>query len=88
MSPQHLVRVDYVRKHYVGESWHPLYSPDYRWYYLNRQTKDEALLMKIYDSKEDVPARCKCMTRMESAGLHVILTRYRLFYRLSTLLLC
>ena len=61
VSPQNVLRVDHVRKHHVGESLYPLYKPDYRWYYLNRQTRDEVLLLKIFDSKEGVPARCKSM---------------------------
>lgn len=54
-----LVAVDHVRKNYVGEGLYPLARPKYRWHYLNRQTKDEVLLIKTFDSKEDVPAKCK-----------------------------
>lgn len=53
-----LIAIDHVRRTYVGESYYPLHSEDMRWYYLSNQTKDEALIMKMYDSKEDVPARC------------------------------
>lgn len=53
------MRVDHVRKHHIGESLYPLQSADYRWYYLNRQSPDEVLLFKIFDSKEGVQAKCK-----------------------------
>lgn len=51
--------VDHVRKSYVGESLYPLAYPGYRWHYLNRQTKDEVLMFKTYDSSESAPARCE-----------------------------
>ncbi|OAA43583.1 hypothetical protein ISF_09668 [Cordyceps fumosorosea ARSEF 2679] len=54
-----LIQVDHVRKYYIGESLYPLQSASYRWYYLNRQTPDEVLLFKIFDSKENVQAKCK-----------------------------
>lgn len=54
-----LLAVDHVRKHYVGEGLYPLADPQYRWYYLNQQTKDEVILIKTFDSKEGVAAKCK-----------------------------
>ncbi|KAL7791168.1 putative 7 alpha-cephem-methoxylase [Trichoderma afarasin] len=54
-----LLTVDHVRKTYVGESMYPLACPErYKWYYLNRQEKEEVLLFKTYDS--DINARAKC----------------------------
>jgi hypothetical protein len=53
-----LVTADHVRKFYIGESLYPLHNESYRWYYLNRQTKDEVLLLKMFDNKEGVKARC------------------------------
>lgn len=54
-----LLEVDHVRKYYIGESLYPLQSPGYKWYYLNRQTRNEVILFKNFDSKPDVPAKCK-----------------------------
>ena len=45
-----LVEADHVRKHYSGTNYYALSSPHYRWYYLNKQTKDEVTLVKIFDS--------------------------------------
>ncbi|KAH7202667.1 hypothetical protein BKA60DRAFT_581713 [Fusarium oxysporum] len=58
VPPEKLIKVDHVRKHHIGESLYPLESDRYRWYYLNKQTPDEALLIKMFDSKEDVVAKC------------------------------
>ena len=53
-----LVTADHVRKFYIGESLYPLHNGSHRWYYLNRQTKDEVLLLKMFDNKEGVMATC------------------------------
>ncbi|KAM7214593.1 putative 7 alpha-cephem-methoxylase [Rhypophila decipiens] len=65
-----LLTVDHVRKTYVGESYYPLPSPDqYRWYYLNRQTPDEVLMFKTYDSDTKAPARCCPHTSFAQSGV-------------------
>ncbi|KAF5667726.1 hypothetical protein FDENT_12034 [Fusarium denticulatum] len=58
VPPEKLIKVDHVRKHHIGESLYPLECDRYRWYYLNKQTPDEVLLIKMFDSKEDVAAIC------------------------------
>lgn len=58
---------DFVRKQYVGESMYPLPGwGQYRWYYLSCQTRDEVLMLKMYDSDKDVRARCKFKRRLGS----------------------
>ncbi|KAH8807701.1 hypothetical protein F5884DRAFT_900056 [Xylogone sp. PMI_703] len=64
-----LVAVDHVRKYYTGESLYPLACSKYRWHYLNLQTKDEVLLFKTFDSKEDVPAKCCPHTSFAQSGV-------------------
>ncbi|UPK91720.1 hypothetical protein LCI18_002655 [Fusarium solani-melongenae] len=59
VPPEMPLRVDHVRKYYVGESLYPLQSPKYRWHYLNRETRDEVLLFKMFDSRESVAAKCE-----------------------------
>ncbi|KAL1621774.1 hypothetical protein SLS54_005297 [Diplodia seriata] len=54
-----LLAADHVRKTYVGESLYPMFSENMRWYYLSRQTKDEVILLKTYDSSPNVRARCE-----------------------------
>ncbi|KAK2592217.1 hypothetical protein QQS21_010069 [Conoideocrella luteorostrata] len=53
-----LVEVDVVRPSYVGESYYPMEHNGYRWYFMDKQTKEEVLLFKMYDSNEAVKAKC------------------------------
>jgi len=53
-----LVEVDVVRRTFIGESYYPLEDQRYRWHFLNRQTADELLFMKMSDTKTNVKARC------------------------------
>ena len=39
----------------TGENYSLRHSPDHKWYYYSRQTKDECLVFKVYDKKEDGP---------------------------------
>jgi hypothetical protein len=57
-----LVKVDVVRRTFLGESYYPLEGGGYRWHFLDHQTPDELLFMKMSDSKQDVKAKCKCET--------------------------
>ncbi|KAK3687875.1 hypothetical protein B0T22DRAFT_375046 [Podospora appendiculata] len=58
VPPEKLLAVDHVRKYHIGESLYPLYCDTSRWYYLNGQSKDEALLFKTYDSSPKAAAKC------------------------------
>merc|ERR1740139_1866193 len=37
----------------IGESLTPLYSPKHRWVYFPEMTSNEALLLKVFDSRKD-----------------------------------
>lgn len=51
MPMANCLTADFVRKQYVGESMYPLPGwGQYRWYYLSCQTRDEVLMLKMYDS--------------------------------------
>lgn len=52
-----LVESDLVYKQRVGETYSVTYSPAHRWYYAPELRRDEALLLKIMDSKTDGRAR-------------------------------
>ncbi|KAF1048729.1 CmcJ/NvfI family oxidoreductase [Xylophilus sp.] len=54
IAPQDLVPSSLVYPDKVGETYSFLYSPAHRWYYFPRLTPAEALLLKIYDAREDV----------------------------------
>lgn len=40
-----------------NEQWHMIAKPEHRWYYCSDMTPQEALLIKIFDSKKDGRAR-------------------------------
>ena len=52
-----LVASDLVYKARVGETYSVTYNPAHRWYYAPELRRDEALLLKIMDSKTDGRAR-------------------------------
>lgn len=52
-----LVTSDLVYKNRVGETYSVTYNPAHRWYYAPELRRDEALLLKIMDSKTDGRAR-------------------------------
>ncbi|KAF2175361.1 putative 7 alpha-cephem-methoxylase [Zopfia rhizophila CBS 207.26] len=58
VGPRDLVLADHVRKTYIGETVYPLYQDNYKWYYLNRQTRDEVLILKMFDSEPTAKAKC------------------------------
>jgi len=52
-----LVPSDLVYPHRTGETYAVTYNPAHRWFYLREMTREEALLLKCYDSKTDGRAR-------------------------------
>ncbi len=54
-----LVAADNIRRDFVGENMFAKHNPDFRWYYLPDQGKEEVLLIKIYDSSPEVESRRK-----------------------------
>jgi hypothetical protein len=49
-----LVGTDLVYRDRVGETYSVRYSPAHRWYFYPHMRRDEALLIKCYDSRRDV----------------------------------
>ncbi len=56
--PENLIAVERRAKDRIGELLLLTYNPDQRWYYFNRMARDEALLIKTFDSADDGRARC------------------------------
>jgi len=52
-----LVPSDLVYRERVGETYSVRYNPAHRWFYTPEMRRDEALLLKIADTRTDIPAR-------------------------------
>jgi hypothetical protein len=61
-----------VRLKYFGGTHYLYHRPTHKWYYLSNQSTEEALLMKIFDSKQDAPASCKHQIQVMSLSLKLI----------------
>lgn len=52
-----LVPSDLVYRERVGETYSVRFNPAHTWYYVPEMRRDEALLLKIADTRTDIPAR-------------------------------
>jgi hypothetical protein len=59
------VPADLVYRDKVGEVYRFTYNPGHRWFYFPRLERDEAILLKCYDSKEDGRARFSAHTAFD-----------------------
>ena len=57
VDPQDLVPSDLVYRERVGETYSVTWNPAHRWYYTPEMRTDEALLLKIADTRTDIAAR-------------------------------
>jgi hypothetical protein len=53
VRPQSLIATDLVYPDRVGEIYYVAYDPNLRWHYFSGMTRDEALLLKVFDSADD-----------------------------------
>lgn len=58
VQPTDLIASDFVRRKYAGETYFVQYNADQKWFYLSNQENDEVIMMKMYDSSNDVEAKC------------------------------
>jgi hypothetical protein len=65
IDPRDFVPSDLVYPDRVGETYRFKYNPNHRWFYFPRLDRDEAILLKCYDSKEDGRARFTAHTAFE-----------------------
>jgi hypothetical protein len=59
------VPTDLVYRDRVGETLSFLYNPKHRWYFFPRMQRNEAILLKCYDSEDDGRARFTAHTAFE-----------------------
>jgi hypothetical protein len=57
VAPDDLVPADLVYQNRVGETYAVTYNPSHRWFYVPAMQRDEALLIKCFDSLTDGRAR-------------------------------
>ncbi|MEQ8355325.1 MAG: CmcJ/NvfI family oxidoreductase [Kiloniellaceae bacterium] len=57
VRPEDLIATDQIFPDRVGEIYHLAHHPAQRWYYVPQMTRDEVLLIKGWDSRDDGRAR-------------------------------
>jgi hypothetical protein len=65
VAPGDLVPSDLVYRDRVGETYAVRFNPQHRWFYVPDMQRDEALLLKCYDSETDGRARFAPHTAFE-----------------------
>jgi hypothetical protein len=65
LGAEDIVPTDLVYRERVGETYGFLYNPKHRWYYFPRLERNEAILLKCYDSEDDGRARFTAHTSFD-----------------------
>jgi hypothetical protein len=65
IAPNDLLPTDLVYQHRVGETYSVTYNSSHRWFYFPDMQRNEALLIKCYDSEEDGRARFTAHTAFD-----------------------
>jgi len=65
IAPADFVATDLVYPDRTGEIYQVAYSPNHRWFYFPKMRRDEALLLKCYDSATDGRARFTAHTAFD-----------------------
>jgi hypothetical protein len=65
LEAKDIVPMDLVYRERVGETFGFLHNPKHRWYYFPRMQRNEAILLKCYDSMDDGRARFTAHTSFE-----------------------
>jgi hypothetical protein len=65
LGAEEIVPIDLVYRDHVGEIYGFLYNPKHRWFYFPRMTRNEAILLKCYDSMDDGRARFTAHTSFD-----------------------
>ncbi len=57
MQPEDLIATDRIHADRVGEIYNLAYAPEQRWYWAPEMERDEVLLIKGWDSRDDGRAK-------------------------------
>ena len=71
MAPEDFVATDLVYADRTGEIYQVAHGPDQRWFYFPKMRRDEALLLKVYDSATDGRARFTAHTAFDDPTMPV-----------------
>ncbi|MCZ6644118.1 MAG: CmcJ/NvfI family oxidoreductase [Gammaproteobacteria bacterium] len=66
IARESLLATDLVRPDRIGEIYQVVYRPDQRWFYFPNMRRDEALLLKCFDSATDGRARFTAHTAFDN----------------------
>ena len=66
ISPQEIVTFEIRYPDRIGENYFSCFSPAHKWVYYPNMTKDEALLIKVWDSKGDLGRNESCRDSQDS----------------------
>ena len=66
VHPDELVETDHIRRGYAGAMLYLLYSSSHRWYFMNKQSKNDVALLKIFDSSPATKAKCKAQNYVQA----------------------
>ena len=59
-----LVEADHIRRHYMGSTLYLMPNVKHRFYYMSKQSKNDVVIFKNFDSNPDVAASCKSITEL------------------------
>jgi len=65
IEPKDFLPSDLIYREKVGETYRFKYNPNHRWFYFPQLERNEVILLKCYDSKEDGRARFTAHTAFE-----------------------
>ncbi len=65
IAPEDWIATDLIYRDRVGETYSVAYNSDHRWFYFPQMARDEALLIKVFDSSDAVPARFSAHTAFD-----------------------
>ena len=65
VAAKDVITCDLVYADRTGEIYYGVYSPQHRWYYFPRMQRNEAILIKCYDSEKDGRARFSLHTAFD-----------------------
>ena len=87
IAPEDFVASDLIYPDKIGETYRFKYNPNHRWFYFPQIQRNEVILLKCYDSKEDGRARFTAhsafedpTTRPEAAARESIEVRALIFW--------